>query len=544
MSKSSGRKDATSPSKITSPNVQSSSSVTNATFEIKDNATPRWQLWIAPVVLLITYFIAYNKVYDDKINLGGDSIFYYYLAKALASGKGFSDIMSPVALPHNHFPPGYPFIMSLFMRIGFSGIPFFCGLNGVFGYIAIVLMYFFTGKLTGDRRLGFVVAFFLALNPAFLGSSVITMSEVPVTMFIAAAFYLMVNGKQEDGPVLRDMRFWLLLFCVVVAYYVRSSAISLLPAVMCFYLFRKKWLHAGGIAVGFVAAIIPWVIRTKNLGGSSYLKQFVMKNPYRAEMGKATMGDFITRIIENFQRYVSYEIPANFMADLFPEPADGQVTFGYWIGGFVILGLIIYGLVRLARKQPALVVYVICAGGILLIWPQVWVGGRFMVPLLPFILMLALFSCSYLVHKGLVKLKLPWNPLILSVIALLFSIGPLNRMQEAAEEPFAMQYQNYFKAAEWAKANLPADAVIASRKPELFYYYADRYCVGYLHDSDANKLLADLRTKKSRYVIVDQLGFSSTGRYLVPAIQKNPDSFKVLFQTPAPETFLLEYLSK
>lgn len=261
-------------------------------------------------------------------------------------------------------------------------------------------------------------------------------------------------------------------------------------------------------------------------------------------MGNATTSDFITRITENFQRYISYEMPATFLGDMFPEPADGKVTFGYWIGGFVILGLIIYGLVRLAKKQPALVVYVLCAGGILLLWPQVWVGGRFMVPVLPFILMLALFSCSYLVRNGLAKMKLPWNPLILSVIALLFSVGPLTKMQAAAEEPFAMQYQNYFKTAEWAKANLPANAVIACRKPELLYYYADRYCVPYLHDSDANKLLADLRVKKAHYVIVDQLGFSSTGRYLVPALQKYQDSFKVIYQTPAPETFLLEYLSK
>ena len=43
------------------------------------------------------------------------------------------------------------------------------------------------------------------------------------------------------------------------------------------------------------------------------------------------------------------------------------------------------------------------------------------------------------------------------------------------------------------------------------------------------------------YVILDQLGYSSTPRYLYPAIQKNDDLFFVASHVPNPDTYLLKF---
>jgi hypothetical protein len=42
-------------------------------------------------------------------------------------------------------------------------------------------------------------------------------------------------------------------------------------------------------------------------------------------------------------------------------------------------------------------------------------------------------------------------------------------------------------------------------------------------------------------VIIEQLGFSSTAKYLVPAVQKNPDKFEVVYQLKNPDTYLLKF---
>ena len=41
---------------------------------------------------------------------------------------------------------------------------------------------------------------------------------------------------------------------------------------------------------------------------------------------------------------------------------------------------------------------------------------------------------------------------------------------------------------------------------------------------------------------VDQLGFSSTPRFLVPAIQQYPERFEIAWQQPNPDTFVLRFL--
>jgi hypothetical protein len=500
----------------------------------------RWKILLAPLALLFVYALARHHVYDEKLYLGGDNLVYYYLAKALASGQGFTDIFSSSNTPHNHFPPGYPFIMSLFMRLGFNSISFYCALNGVIGFIIIVLSYFLTLNITGSKALSFTVGFFLAVSTPFLSYSLTTMSEIPSALFTLVALFVLSRNKLTS-PFYRDYHFWILLVCIITGYYVRSSAIVLLPAVLIVYLLRGKWLHALATVSGFVLAIIPWMIRSQQLGGNSYVKQFLMKNPYHASLGPATGQDYLTRIITNAKLYITLELPATIMRDLFPETTIDLATSGYRIAGCGILLLLIYGMFLLIKKQPGLVLYFMGAGAILLIWPSVWTGARFLVPILPFIFFFVLYGSHDLVSKLLHKVRIPWNPLVLCSVAVFFLIPAVKSMGDNVDDPYDQNYQHYFDVAEWANKNLPDTVVIACRKPEIFYYFSGRRSVVYLHDSDSRKLLQHLQEKSVDYVVVEQLGFSSTGKYLVPAIQKNEQQFKILYQTTKPETYLLSF---
>ena len=69
-----------------------------------------------------------------------------------------------------------------------------------------------------------------------------------------------------------------------------------------------------------------------------------------------------------------------------------------------------------------------------------------------------------------------------------------------------------------------------------------RSCLRIPSKSDPEAFLQKIDEMGITHILVDQMGYSSVGRYLVPAIQQYPNRFKVLIQLPNPETYLIEYL--
>ena len=119
---------------------------------------------------------------------------------------------------------------------------------------------------------------------------------------------------------------------------------------------------------------------------------------------------------------------------------------------------------------------------------------------------------------------------------------PLSVQSEVARRPFPPAYRNYFELAKAMEHQLPAGTVVACRKPELYSYFApSHFPERYLFSQNPDDVVKDLCKKKVDYVILEQLGFSSTPLYLYPAIQKNPELFPVVSRLPAPDTYLLKF---
>jgi hypothetical protein len=95
--------------------------------------------------------------------------------------------------------------------------------------------------------------------------------------------------------------------------------------------------------------------------------------------------------------------------------------------------------------------------------------------------------------------------------------------------------------AKWAKANTPKDAVFSARKPDMFMYFADRTTIGDKPSLNDTVVLDYFRENSVDYVVLEQLGFASTAKYLYPAIQKNQAKFPIAIQLPNPDTYLLKF---
>jgi len=130
-------------------------------------------------LLTIAWYFIFPSIFDGKLFLGGDNANYFILAEGLSSGQGFTQISSPNMTPGNHFPPGYPFIMSIFMRLGYEDLLIFKWLNGVFLLMSSFVFFGISLLLTKHRWFSFAMGYSCSSIAHLLEYSTVMMSENP-----------------------------------------------------------------------------------------------------------------------------------------------------------------------------------------------------------------------------------------------------------------------------------------------------------------------------------------------------------------------------
>ena len=175
-----------------------------------------------------------------------------------------------------------------------------------------------------------------------------------------------------------------------------------------------------------------------------------------------------------------------------------------------------------------------------------WHGGngtRYVTPIIPLVYLFfynGVFACVKLLLKDKLKDDTKWALILLFMIFPM--IKPLQVMHKQSAMPYNPAYRNYFHMAKEMNKKLPKGTVVSCRKPELFLYYAPNlYTTGYRFDTNPDSVIVQMMRQKVDYVIFDQLGYSSTPRYLLPAIQHRPQLYPVVWHLERPDTYLLKF---
>lgn len=472
-------------------------------------------------------------------------------------GAGYNLYSDLYAKPHSHFPPGYPLLIAIGMLID-SSPTFIKFLNGLFLLASLLLVFKFYRLLVKNQITALVAVTILAFNYHLVKHSVIMLSEIPFLFFSLLTIWWL--SKIDFSKVFwKNLHFYLFLVCLSFAFHIRTAGITLLGGILLFLLLEKKWKGIILTIAGFGLLAMPWMIRGWVLGlSSSYQKQLLSINPYRPELGMAEWGDFLLRIQTNFVRYLNYEIPSSLLPFI-EVNYKATPTWHNWLLGGALLLLMIIGISKLRSYRFLILGYLGGTFVVLLLWPEVWFGIRFLLPLLPFMLLLLILGLSTLLSALFNLSRLapyaPYISLLVLPLLLLYTSSyerspdknvnsyPLTRLKVEANYIYPHNWQRYFDMAKYAKDNLPKSAIIACRKPELFHIFSDRFTCKYPFEEDQQKLLDGLKDRQVKYVVVDQLGFSSTNRYLVPAINNNKNRFRRQLILENPTTYLLEFLS-
>jgi hypothetical protein len=491
--------------------------------------------WKEIGLILIITLTLYLFTFDAKLDLNGDNVDYYLLGKAISQGEGYTAIWYPGSPPFSHRPIGYPVIIAISMTAGLSGFIAIKWLNFLFLCGSLILFYRISEKITQNKILALVMTLIIGLNIHILQFAFIMMSEIPFLFFLILAVYFLVKLEEYDGFSLKNYNLWLMVVSLSVAYHIKSLGIALAFAFMVYFISQKKWKQGLFTLLGFIILALPYYLRNRILGvGSSYLASITYKNPYQRELGKMEFFDYFERIFSNIVRYISIEIPRSVV----PFLPETEATITSWIIGIAISGLIIWALFRFKKYRALLLSLFVGTFGILLLWPEVWFGVRFIMPLIPFILLLGVYG----IYQVLLQYNL--NPKIMySVIAVIFllNFNAYSDFNKKSKTGYPRAYTNYFSLAAWANKNSNPEDIFIARKPQFFYLFSNRQVNKYKYTPDDKELLKDLERRNAKYVVIEQLGYGSTARYLVPAVQKNISRFQIVKQIKNPDTYLLKF---
>lgn len=496
-------------------------------------------------LICVAFLKVYPYIFDAKLDFSGDNAAYYMLGNSIAQGDGYRNIDNVDKPQHGHFPPGYPLIISGVIKLFPNNIVTVKNANGFFLLISIILCFFICKNLTENIHLAFTASILFLLNAHFLKFSTIMMSEIPYMMFHLGAILLWLNVDLQKKAT-RNWQFILLILLASFAFHIRTIGVCLFGGIFAYLLLKKKWQYALVSFVCFAVLYLPWKIRDNVVGikKNNYIVQLAQKNPYRVEEGTIDFNDWVERISVNSERYVTREIPDGVFSfrDIdYKEDISGKE----WLYGVLVLLFIGYGLYRLKKMQLFFLLTIASFFSILLNWPQIWNGTRFVFPLLPLFLIFILWGI-YSLFLLLAK-KNNWNQNLIAFFPLLglmlcyYYVPSVKRLNEQAKGFFTEGFRDYIEMAKWAKTNLPEGSVVSARKPQLFYLYSNKFVCYYQRTPDAEELLENLKEKKVTHVVVDQLGYSSTSRYLVPAIQRYPEKFQEVAKVGDPNTYIFKY---
>jgi hypothetical protein len=489
------------------------------------------------LILLFAFVPTYNHIFDKKIAFLGDNAAYYIFGRAIAHGEGYVNVHVIHKSPVNSYPPGYPALISVVMKVAGEDITTIKKTNGVLYFLSLLILFFFFRAITKNIHLSFILSLVMLFNFYLLQYSTWMMSEIPFIFFTALSLWALSQIDFDKNP-LKEYHFYIMLAGLLAAYYIRSQGIALFGGIFLYLLVRRNWNYLLATSAGFIALIIPWMVRNAQLGDSPYKKALTYKNYYDTSQGKMEgIGDWLERFGENFSRYMSSEIPSAVFG-YEPNYDNASMT-----AGFLVLLFVGFGIYKAKKLQLAIAGYILATFAILMIWPPVWTGVRFMLPIVPLLIFFFFYGVYSVLAILLEKIKLSdksikqYIPYTFIVFALIYT-PRLKELNREARKPMNPLFHTYFELAKWTKKNLPDDAIIICRKPILFHLFSEHYVQGIVKENDPEKALKIMKDKGYNYIVLYGDGLSQ--RYFMPLYNKYPEKFPIIQKVGNPPVYLME----
>lgn len=483
--------------------------------------------------------------FDPKPFVGGDNATYILLSQAMVQGRGFVDHWMPGEPPHTVYSFGFPALLlpvSL-LHLSYSWYKVIPWLSG----LCCVLLVFPLFRRQGPPLLAAVACVLMTVNPSFIEYSHWVLSELPFMAFMLLTLWLLMKWEKDDN---RPWFFWLMILAAAAAYNVRNTGVALVGGIFIYLMVKRRFRDAGIFIAAFAVLILPWTLRNRHFGTVNYLDWLLVSNPYQVDLGRVSAGGLVERFFQNLWLYSGTCVPQL----LFPAVESWGLGSSAWFGlALVSLPMVLGLLVRLIRAPTAFEWITLCYLGIVLLWPTSWTDLRYLLPVLPLLILYLLAGYHWLL-TGLFKRAAGWPSAALLVLLLIANLSPsvsawgkTLKMQAALRQGDSLAgydpaWRSFFDAARWVRDNTPPQAVVVSRKPNLFYLSTGRQSFAYPYIANLDSVRKAIL--QADYIMVEPIS-GTVQKYLIPAIQPLIDSkVKVIYMAGNPPTYVLQVVKE
>ena len=184
------------------------------------------------------------------------------------------------------------------------------------------------------------------------------------------------------------------------------------------------------------------------MGGSNYVNELFMVNPYRPELGTIDPLDYLSRLTTNAERYILSEIPNGCFSFLnlqmnFVETAKAF----HYLFALAFFALVVFGVYKIRRQRSLIVGYLLGTTAVLLSWPPAWHGARFILPIVPLLLFSFFNGLNEVLAWGNQKKEI-YRPL-LYLPFVLFTVPGIEFQRAFAVLDYPPSWGHYFETARW-----------------------------------------------------------------------------------------------
>lgn len=499
-------------------------------------------------LLLVIQGVLVWYVFTPGTHPGGDNAAYVALADALAEGDGYVERWEPGAPDHTKYPPVFPALLAVLALLGAERWVTFKLVSAVSAVVVVGATYLW-GRKRVPEGLAAVAALATGMSYTLLFHSRYILSDVLFLAFTMVAVWLLqptrddvceVGSARSEGPKNSPAGiFAFALLAVLLAYFTRSAGLPLVLALFGGLLVARAWRRLGGslALIGVLAGV--WGRRTGSDQGD-YGAEFLLVNPYEPALGQIDAAGMLSRMSANASGYLTQHLPASVAGPSYAE----------WVVPLVLLtvGLAAVGWARAVwpsedRRPGVAELFVPLYLGVVLVWPEVWSGDRFALPLVPFLLVYAFEALRWGARSiagsdatstaGRAAYATP----TLLAVAILFSAAPgvstLARdadncargiVRENAWTCSGAGTLELVQAARWSGAFLPENAVVLSRKPRIFHVESGVPSRTYPFLDDPQALFREADQVGARYVLLDRVSTQGM-RFVGGALLAQPQRF-------------------
>jgi hypothetical protein len=382
------------------------------------------------------------------------------LGEALASGRGYREINNPESPRHAHFPPGYPAALAVLWRFfgrSVEGAHVFSACCTV----AAVLLAWRWFRTMYRPRLALVLGLALSLNWTWgrVGGA-IQSEPLYIVWQLAAVLGAIHAGRSGTAPASICLGL-ALAGCVLI----RHVGVCLVAAVLFEMGLRARWRTLALAGLTVVILVLPWVLWQAG----------VRHNTQAALLAQAGLWARVASMALFYLQRIPDQITGPFVeiGTVFQRSVLLAVVVNLWAAAATSLTIWGWAIaLRSPRRRLAgLIAFMTLA--LLLVWPFTE-AGRFLVPLLPFVLIGAVEGLAHLLAWSGFESARDLAARIILLISIPYAAYAAATGRAAAQR---LTHSNFDFACQWLTSRAARPGLVMTRHPGEIYWQTRRQAV-------------------------------------------------------------------